>query len=109
MSTKNPMQALLEMMAHLRSENGCPWDRAQTFESIVPHTLEEAYEVQDAIENGAPEDIKSEVGDLLLQILFYCQMGKEKGWFDFEAVAKQLQDKLVKRHPHIFQDTTMKT
>ncbi|MBI2790842.1 MAG: nucleoside triphosphate pyrophosphohydrolase [Gammaproteobacteria bacterium] len=109
MSTKNPMQALLEMMANLRSENGCPWDRAQTFESIVPHTLEEAYEVQDAIENGTPEDIKSEVGDLLLQILFYCQMGKEKGWFDFEAVARQLQDKLIKRHPHVFQDHAMKT
>lgn len=96
---------LLEIMSKLRDPvKGCPWDLEQTFETIVPHTLEEAYEVADAIENKQPADIKAELGDLLLQIVFYCQLANEKGWFDFSDVVKGLTDKLIQRHPHVFSD-----
>lgn len=102
------IQALLDIMARLRDPiQGCPWDKEQTFETIIPHTLEEAYEVIDAIERAEPADIKAELGDLLLQILFYCQIGKEKSWFDFYDVAQELKEKLMRRHPHIFSDEKM--
>lgn len=109
-TTKTIMQELLDIMARLRSPTeGCPWDLAQTFDTIVPHTLEETYEVIDAIERKNPDEIKIELGDLLLQILFYCQMGKEKSWFTFEEVAKQLKEKLIRRHPHIFADEDIRS
>ncbi len=99
---------LLAIMARLRDpEKGCPWDKAQTLESIVPHTIEEAYEVSDAIESGKPDNIKSELADLLLQIVFYCQIGQEKGQFDFAGVVDELKEKLIRRHPHIFSDTVV--
>ena len=89
-------------MALLRSPQGCPWDREQTFDSIKPHTLEETYEVFDAIERRHWPDLKDELGDLLLQVLFYAQMAQEAGHFSFEDVAKNLNNKLIRRHPHIF-------
>jgi nucleoside triphosphate diphosphatase len=99
------MKEILEIMAKLRDpQKGCPWDLAQTFETIAPFTIEEAYEVQDAIQKGTPSDILEELGDLLLQIVFYCQMAQEKKWFGFSDVAAKLKEKLIRRHPHIFAD-----
>lgn len=97
---------LLGIMRALRDpEQGCPWDRAQTFASIVPHTLEEAYELAEVIELDAdPDTLRDELGDLLFQVVFYAQMAAERGWFDFDAIAAGLSDKLERRHPHVFSD-----
>ncbi len=101
-------QRLLEIMAILRDpEKGCPWDKQQNFESIVPYTIEEVYEVADAIFHKEPEDIKEELGDLLFQVVFYAQLGKETSEFDFEEIASTIVDKLERRHPHIFGDETL--
>ena len=89
-------------MARLRGPDGCPWDREQTFDSIKRHTLEETYEVFDAIERRAWPDLKDELGDLLLQVLFYAQMASEAGYFTLQDVASNLNAKLIRRHPHIF-------
>ncbi len=89
-------------MARLRAPDGCPWDREQTFDSIKRHTLEETYEVFDAIERRAWPDLKDELGDLLLQVLFYAQMASEAGYFTIQDVASNLNAKLIRRHPHIF-------
>ncbi len=94
----------IALMARLRAPDGCPWDREQTFDSIKRHTLEETYEVFDAIERRAWPDLKDELGDLLLQVLFYAQMASEAGYFTIEDVAENLNAKLVRRHPHIFAD-----
>lgn len=97
---------LLEIMVKLRDpESGCPWDRQQSFASIVPYTIEEAYEVADAIENGDMDEVKDELGDLLFQVVFYAQLGKEQQIFDFEAIAQAISDKLIRRHPHIFSES----
>lgn len=97
------MTALLELMARLRNpENGCPWDQKQTFATIAPYTIEEAYEVADAIERGDPTQIRDELGDLLFQVVFHAQMAQERGWFDFAQVASAIHEKLVRRHPHVF-------
>ena len=94
---------LLEIMQQLRDpETGCPWDQQQNFESIVPHTIEETYEVADAIFSGNMQDIKDELGDLLFQVVFYAQLGKEQGDFDFGDIAQAISDKLIRRHPHVF-------
>ncbi len=94
---------LLAIMARLRDpERGCPWDRAQTFASIVPHTIEEAYEVADSIERGAAAELCDELGDLLFQTVFYAQLAREQGHFDFDDVVAAICDKLVRRHPHVF-------
>ena len=90
------------IMARLRGPGGCPWDREQTFDSIKRHTLEETYEVLDAVERRAWPDLKDELGDLLLQVLFYSQMALEAGYFDIGDVAENLNAKLIRRHPHIF-------
>lgn len=104
------LERLLEVMARLRDpESGCPWDRQQTFASIVPYTLEEAYELADAIEHGSMADIQDELGDLLFQVVFYAQLGKEQGDFDFNAVAGTLADKLIRRHPHVFAGAQIST
>jgi len=96
---------LLEVMRRLRApEGGCPWDREQDFASIAPYTIEEAYEVADAIARGAPGEIESELGDLLFQVVFHAQMGQERGWFDFASVADAISAKLTERHPHVFGD-----
>lgn len=94
---------LLSIMAHLRDpERGCEWDTAQTFETIAPYTIEEAYEVADAIERKDMAELKSELGDLLLQVVFHSQMAAEAGDFTFEDVARSISDKMERRHPHIF-------
>jgi XTP/dITP diphosphohydrolase/ATP diphosphatase len=94
----------IAIMARLRGPDGCPWDREQTFDSIKRHTLEETYEVFDAIERRAWPDLKDELGDLLLQVLFYAQMAAEEGHFNINDVAANLNEKLIRRHPHIFGD-----
>lgn len=94
----------IAIMARLRGPDGCPWDREQTFDSIKRHTLEETYEVFDAIERRAWPDLKDELGDLLLQVLFYAQMASEEGYFTIADVAANLNAKLIRRHPHIFGD-----
>jgi nucleoside triphosphate diphosphatase len=95
---------LLAIMARLRRTDGCPWDRKQTFASIAPYTIEEAYEVAAAIERGDMEELKDELGDLLFQVVFHAQIAREAGQFDFEAVAGAICDKLTRRHPHVFGD-----
>jgi len=95
--------SLLQIMRRLRdTELGCPWDRQQTFASLVPHTLEEAYEVADAIEQGDLAHLPDELGDLLFQIVFYAQLGEEQSRFDFDTVVAHICDKLIRRHPHVF-------
>jgi len=96
------MTRLLRIMARLRGPGGCPWDHAQTHRSLRYHAVEEVYELLDAIEAGDDRALEEELGDLLLQIVFHAQMAKERGVFDFEAVARRLADKLVHRHPHVF-------
>ncbi len=98
-----PIERLLAIVQTLRSpERGCPWDCQQTFDSIAPHTLEETYEVLDAIQREDIDDLRAELGDLLFQILFFAQIAKEQQQFDFYAVCDAISDKLVRRHPHIF-------
>jgi nucleoside triphosphate diphosphatase len=100
------LERLLEVMARLRDPgNGCPWDREQTFATIAPYTIEEAYEVADAIERNDAHDLRDELGDLLFQVVFHARMAEERGWFDFDTVAAAIHDKLVRRHPHVFADT----
>ncbi len=97
------MERLLEIMARLRDPaGGCPWDVAQSFATIAPFTIEEAYEVADAVERNDMTALKSELGDLLLQVVFHAQMAREAGIFDFNAVAKSISDKMIERHPHVF-------
>src|SRR5271165_1126912 len=96
------MRELLGIMARLRAVDGCPWDREQTFASIAPYTIEEAYEVADAAERGDLRHLKDELGDLLFQVVFHAQMASETGQFDFDAVAGAICDKLLRRHPHVF-------
>lgn len=97
------MARLLAIMARLRSpDDGCPWDVAQTFATIAPYTVEEAYEVADAIERGDLADLKGELGDLLFQVVFHARMAEEAGAFDFADVAQAIVDKMVRRHPHVF-------
>jgi ATP diphosphatase len=96
---------LLEIMRRLRDPRaGCPWDLEQDFASIAPYTIEEAYEVADAIARGVAGEIESELGDLLFQVVFHARMGEERGWFDFGSVADAISDKLTARHPHVFGD-----
>ena len=98
------------LMARLRDpEIGCPWDTKQTFRSIVPHTLEEAHEVADAIEREDYDNLKDELGDLLFQVIFYSQIGAEEGRFSFDAVVDNLVRKLVRRHPHVFPEGTLES
>lgn len=102
----NNIEQLLKIMEQLRDpENGCPWDRKQTFASIVPHTLEEAYEVADAIAQQDFVDLKGELGDLLFQVVFYAQMAKEQKLFEFSDIIETLSEKLIRRHPHVFAQT----
>ena len=96
---------LLEVMARLRDpETGCPWDIEQTWETIAPYTIEEAYEVADAIARADFDELKGELGDLLLQVVYYAQMGAEEGRFDFHDIAETIAEKMVRRHPHVFGD-----
>jgi nucleoside triphosphate diphosphatase len=102
------LAALLALMARLRDpQHGCPWDREQTFASIAPYTIEEAYEVADAIERGDVAQLRDELGDLLFQVAFHARIAEERGWFDFAAVARAIHEKLVRRHPHVFAGATV--
>jgi ATP diphosphatase len=94
---------LLDIMVRLRDpQTGCPWDVAQRFETIAPYTIEEAYEVADAIERNAVDELRHELGDLLFQVVFHARIAEEAGFFDFDDVAAAISDKLVRRHPHVF-------
>jgi uncharacterized protein YabN with tetrapyrrole methylase and pyrophosphatase domain len=99
---------LLKVMARLRSPKGCPWDREQDHRTLRWHAVEEVYELMDAIEAGDDQELAEELGDLLLQVVFHCQMAKERGAFDFEKVARNISDKLIRRHPHVFGKTKVK-
>jgi ATP diphosphatase len=106
MKPSSDIARLLEIMAALRTpETGCPWDLEQTFSSIVPYTLEEAYEVVDAIERGDLADLRDELGDLLLQVVFHARMAEEQGAFAFPDVVEAITRKLIRRHPHVFGST----
>ncbi|MCF1502872.1 nucleoside triphosphate pyrophosphohydrolase [Afifella sp. H1R] len=107
MSEQRPIDRLISVMADLRDpERGCPWDVKQDFSSIAPYTIEEAYEVADAIERADLEDLREELGDLLLQVVFHARMAEEAGVFAFDDVADAIVDKMVRRHPHVFGDGT---
>lgn len=104
------MQDLLVIMARLRDpEQGCPWDREQTYASLLPHTLEEVFEVIDAVERESVTELCDELGDLLFQIVFYARIAEEAGQFDFAAIVSAICDKLVRRHPHVFADARINT
>lgn len=101
------MNQLLDIMARLRAEGGCPWDREQTLESLKQYLVEECYEVIDAVESGQVASHQDELGDLLLQVVFQAQIRKEQGAFTFEDVARHICKKLIRRHPHVFGDQTV--
>jgi tetrapyrrole methylase family protein / MazG family protein len=99
---------LLAVMAKLRSPEGCPWDREQDHRTLRFHAVEEVYELMDAIEAADDAEMAEELGDLLLQVVFHCQLARERGAFDFEQVARHITDKLIRRHPHVFGDVKVK-
>ncbi|MEN9574507.1 MAG: hypothetical protein RL514_2362 [Verrucomicrobiota bacterium] len=105
---KPALPALLTVMAKLRSPEGCPWDREQDHMSLRTHAVEEVYELMDAIEAGDDQEMAEELGDLLLQVVFHCQLANERGAFDFDQVARRITDKLIRRHPHVFGDVKVK-
>src|SRR6202007_1767797 len=105
MTPSRDISRLIEIMAQLRTPvTGCPWDLEQDFETIAPYTIEEAYEVADAIARGDLDDLKDELGDLLLQVAFHARMAEEQGAFAFPDVVQAINEKLVRRHPHVFGD-----
>ncbi|MEI7730208.1 MAG: MazG family protein [Verrucomicrobiota bacterium] len=108
MKKKLSIQELLEVMARLRAPNGCPWDREQDHHTLRYHAVEEVYELMDAIEAEDDHEMAEELGDLLLQVVFHCQLAKERGAFDFDAVCRRIVDKLIRRHPHVFGDVKVK-
>jgi MazG family protein len=108
MKKKSAVQDLLRVMARLRSRTGCPWDREQNHQTLRRHAIEEVYELIDAIEAGDDHEMAEELGDLLLQIVFHCQLARERGAFDFEEVCRLLVNKLIRRHPHVFGKTKVK-
>ncbi len=103
-----PIRQVLEVMAALRAPDGCPWDREQDHKSLLWHAIEEAYELMDAVEAGDDVELVEELGDLLLQVVFHAQLGRERGVFDFDRVCETLVEKLVRRHPHVFGDLKVK-
>jgi MazG family protein len=106
---KPGIEQLLEVMARLRSPTGCPWDREQTHMTLRFHAVEEVYELMDAIEAGDEGEMAEELGDLLLQVVFHCQLAEERGAFDFGQVAGKITEKLIRRHPHVFGEGDAKT
>ncbi len=106
MTSSSDIQTLIAIMAALRApESGCPWDLAQTHLSLVPYVLEEAYEVADAVERGTVADLRDELGDLLLQVVFHAQLASEAGGFAFPDVVRSITEKMIRRHPHVFART----
>lgn len=108
MKQKSAINDLLSVMAKLRSPKGCPWDREQNHMTLRFHAVEEVYELIDAIESGDDHELAEELGDLLLQVVFHCQLANERGAFNFEKVARHITDKLIRRHPHVFGKTKVK-
>jgi len=108
-TTGERFERAVSIMARLRGPGGCPWDREQTFDSIKPYTLEETYEVLEAIDNRDWDELTGELGDLLLQVLFYAQMAKDEGTFSIDEVLDRLSNKLIDRHPHVFGDVKAET
>jgi MazG family protein len=108
-TTGERFERALSIMARLRGPGGCPWDREQTFDSIKPYTLEETYEVLEAIDQRDWDELTGELGDLLLQVLFYAQMAKEQDRFSIDEILDRLSDKLIARHPHVFGDVKVET
>ena len=104
-----PIDEVLDVMAKLRSPAGCPWDREQDHMTLRFHAVEEVYELMDAIEAGDDHEMIEELGDLLLQVVFHCQLGRERKVFDFDAVCNRLVEKLVRRHPHVFGESNART
>jgi MazG family protein len=106
----SPIERLLQIMSRLRDpKSGCPWDLEQTFATIAPYTIEEAYEVADAIERHDLHALRDELGDLLFQVVFHSQLAREQGAFDFDAVANAICDKMERRHPHVFGDASVES
>jgi len=104
------IERLIQVMARLRDpQSGCPWDIEQTFETIAPYTIEEAHEVAEAIRNGDMDELRDELGDLLLQVVYHARMAEEDGGFDFDTVANRVAEKMVQRHPHVFGDDVVTT
>ena len=108
MKKTSAINDLLKVMARLRSPTGCPWDREQDHRTLRRHAIEEVYELIDAIEAGDDHEMAEELGDLLMQVVFHCQLAKERGAFDFEKVCRLLVEKLIRRHPHVFGTTKVK-
>ena len=108
MKKRPAINQLLAVMARLRSPKGCPWDREQDHMSLRWHAVEEVYELIDAIEARDDHELEEELGDLLLQVVFHCQLARERGAFDFERVARHITDKLIRRHPHVFGNLKVK-
>jgi XTP/dITP diphosphohydrolase len=102
------IEELIRIMARLRGPKGCPWDQEQDHHSLRWHAVEEAYELMDAIESRDDRELEEELGDLLLQVVFHCQLARERGAFDFEKVARHIAEKLIRRHPHVFGDLKVK-
>lgn len=108
MARKAAIRQLLDVMARLRAPDGCPWDREQDHRTLRMHAVEEVYELLDAIDAGDDHEMMEELGDVLLQVVFHCQLAGERGAFDFEQVAQCIVDKLIHRHPHVFGDRKVK-
>ena len=108
MNRNSAINDLLKVMARLRSPRGCPWDREQNHLTLRWHAVEEVYELLDAIEAGDDHELEEELGDLLLQVVFHCQLASERGAFDFDKVARRITDKLIRRHPHVFGNLRVK-
>ena len=106
---KSDFERLVDIMAVLRGEKGCPWDREQTRESLKPFLVEETYEVLEAIDEGSPDKIKEELGDLLFQIIFHCQLAKERHEFEIDDVVRKISEKMIRRHPHVFGEAQYET
>lgn len=108
-NAEHPLDRLASIMAQLRGENGCPWDKEQTHRSLLRYLIEEAYEVVDAVERESMEDLRDELGDLLLQVVFHAQLAKEVGAFDVYDVVASITEKMIRRHPHVFGDVKAET
>ncbi len=109
MKKRADIQKLVDLVERLRGENGCPWDREQTRESLKPMLIEEAYEVLDALDGAGPAELKEELGDLLFQVVFHAQIAQEKGEFRLADIIDRLHEKMIRRHPHVFGDADLKT
>lgn len=105
--TMNPVEQLRATMARLRAPGGCPWDQEQTHESLARYLIEECVELLDTIDRGDMDHMREELGDVLLQVVFHAQLAEERGLFDLDAVAREIHEKLVRRHPHVFGDTPL--